>query len=344
MKRGILYAVLCVILIIACAKQAEIVVLDKTDPAYTLGKALADSLSYMDPDSNQVFASTKYFKISAGEVLKTIDVTMGNRTESIKTLRKQQLARYARQITTKMVEEKLLTRAANKAGIKVAPAAVDSILNVQYQRVGGEDKYAELLAKYGLTLDFVKKDIQRSELLSRYIQKYIDEEATVPEDELKKAYEASVGDTLVTVRHILFITQNKTEAEKKKILKQAEEVLKRARAGEDFSELARTYSEDPGSKENGGLYENFKRGEMVKPFEDASFTVPIGDVSDIVETRYGYHIIKVIDRKKNDKTYEEAKPDLEKNLKKADRTNIISQHIEQLKKDAKFKLGEMFQS
>jgi len=344
MKRGIIYAVLCVILMIACAKQAEIVVLDKTHPAYELGKALSDSLAYLDPDSNQVLASSKYFNISAGEVLQTIHTAMGNQAERLKTLRTTQLARYANQITTKLAEEKLLTRAANKAGVKVSSAQVDSILDMQYQRVGGEEKYAELLQKYGLSLDFVKKDIERSELLGKYIEKYIDEEATVSEEAVKQAYDEAADDTLVSVRHILFLTQDKSNSEKKKIKKEAEKVLAKARQGEDFAELAATYTEDPGSKENGGLYENFKRGDMVKPFEEASFTLPIGGISGLVETRYGYHIIKVIDRKANDKTFEEAKPEIEKELKRADRSGIISKHIEELKEKANFEMGEMFQS
>ena len=63
-------------------------------------------------------------------------------------------------------------------------------------------------------------------------------------------------------------------------------ILTRAKAGEDFGELAKRFSEDPGSKDKGGLYENFKRGTMVKPFEDAAFTVTIGELSDIIETQF----------------------------------------------------------
>jgi hypothetical protein len=86
------------------------------------------------------------------------------------------------------------------------------------------------------------------------------------------------------------------------------------------------FSEDPGSKNTGGLYENFPKGQMVKPFEDAAFTLPIGSLSDIVETPYGYHILKIIDRKKETKPYEEVKKDLEEEqetfLEKARKNDI----------------------
>ena len=77
---------------------------------------------------------------------------------------------------------------------------------------------------------------------------------------------------------------------------QAEEILKRARAGEDFSKLAAEFSIDPGSKTKGGDLGWFGHGQMIKPFEDAAFALQPGQISDVVETDFGYHIIKVEER------------------------------------------------
>jgi len=86
------------------------------------------------------------------------------------------------------------------------------------------------------------------------------------------------------------------ELDPAKARSQAEEILKRARAGEDFAKLAEQYSSDPGSKVKGGDLGWFGRGQMVKPFEDAAFSMQPGQISDIVESDFGYHIIKVEER------------------------------------------------
>lgn len=159
--------------------------------------------------------------------------------------------------------------------------------------------------------------------------KYIEEVAlkdvdlTITENEMRANYEqnkAKYSQETATVRHILFLTEGKSPDEVKKVKTLAEDVKKRAKAGEDFVSLVETYSEDPGSKTIGGLYENFTRGRMVQTFEDASFTLPIGSISDLVETPYGYHIIKIEERqegKKFEDVREEVKLTLEEQKREA---------------------------
>jgi peptidyl-prolyl cis-trans isomerase C len=127
----------------------------------------------------------------------------------------------------------------------------------------------------------------------------------VSDDEVKKFYEDHPADfeepEKVRASHILISTRDPiTNAELAKEKKEAkhklaEDLLKRARAGEDFAKLAREFSEDPGSKAKGGEY-TFARGAMVPEFEAAAFALKTNQVSDIVATQFGYHIIKLFEK------------------------------------------------
>jgi len=97
----------------------------------------------------------------------------------------------------------------------------------------------------------------------------------------------------VRASHILLNTGGKDEAA---VRKQAEELLAKIKAGADFAELAKKYSEDPGSKEKGGDLDFFPRGQMVPEFEQAAFSLQPGQVSELVKTQYGFHIIKVVEK------------------------------------------------
>ena len=114
-----------------------------------------------------------------------------------------------------------------------------------------------------------------------------------------KDYIKYLSDSKISVRHILVqfpegITAESTYEEKAETRKEAEEVLKKAKAGEDFDELVFNYSDDPGQPKSGYTFAN--DGSMVQEFADASFKLNIGDISEIVETSFGYHIIKRTER------------------------------------------------
>ena len=122
----------------------------------------------------------------------------------------------------------------------------------------------------------------------------------------------------IRASHILLNTGGKDEAT---VRKQAEDILKQARAGADFAALAMKYSEDEGSKVNGGDLDYFSRGRMVPEFENAAFALQPGQISDLVKSQYGFHIIKLVDRKPAvTRTFDEVRPQIEEQLK-AQRTD-----------------------
>ena len=117
----------------------------------------------------------------------------------------------------------------------------------------------------------------------------------------------------VTVSHILLKTEGKDDAAVKK---QIDDILAKAKAGEDFAQLANKYSEDEGSNKKGGVYDFFGRGTMVKEFEDTAFALKPGEIGEPVKTQFGYHIIKGGEKRAaTTKTLEEVRPQIEDQLK-----------------------------
>ena len=135
----------------------------------------------------------------------------------------------------------------------------------------------------------------------------------VSDDDLKAQYQRDIQQyqvpNRVHVEHILLMTVGKTDAEIAEIKQKAEDVLKQAKKpGAKFEDLAKKYSEDPGTKDKGGDLGWVTQGQTVKEFETTAFTLPKGSISDLVKTEYGFHIIKVLDKETaHTKPFEEVK-------------------------------------
>jgi parvulin-like peptidyl-prolyl isomerase len=323
----------------ACAPKAEKAVLKEGTPAYALAQELAKIMPALGPDKTTVIAEAKGIAVTAAEVIQTIRDNRGAQAEQLKSLDAGQLKEILEKGALDIAQRKLLLDAAKKAKTVLPPSKLDQALQAQYGRAGGEEAFRKTLEGAGVSFDHVKANIQDSLLISNFLEGIAQAGPKITEEELRKAYAVeTAGDKTASVRHILLLTQGKTEAEKAEALKKIEGILARAKAGEDFAELAKQYTEDPGSKDNGGLYENFGRGQMVKPFEDAAFSVPVGETSGIVETAYGYHIIKVVDRKKETRPFEEVRAELESRLAQAKQGTAVQDYVNGLKEKAKFKL------
>ena len=170
----------------------------------------------------------------------------------------------------------------------------------------------------------------------------------ITDDDVKKFYEENPAKfeqpEMVRASHILIGTKDQasntdlSEEQKKVKLKLAEDIRKRAVAGEDFAKLAKEYSDDPGSKDKGGEY-TFPRGQMVPEFEAAAFSLGTNQVSDIVTTQFGYHIIKTSE-KFPAKKLELAKvsDDLKEGLKTQELQKQLPDYLEKAQKESNIEI------
>ncbi len=175
----------------------------------------------------------------------------------------------------------------------------------------------------------------------------------VTDDELKAIYQQNIQQyevpDRVHVEHILLTTVGKTDAEVAEVKKKAEDILAQARKkGANFEELAKKYSEDPGSKTKGGDLGWLVHGQTVPEFDKAAFNTPKGDISDLVRTQYGFHIIKVLDKENaHTKPFDEVKDEIRTPylLQKVDQheASIADQMSSQIRQSNKTTLDELAQ-
>lgn len=182
----------------------------------------------------------------------------------------------------------------------------------------GEEGYNKQLSDLNIT----------EEDLTEYIINYF----AVEDYFVNKRYKENKEDfTVATVSHILILVDDQRTDEEARQL--AEDVLEQLKAGADFGELAQKYSEDPGSKDNGGTYENVSVALWVPEFKEASLTLPLNEVSDLIKTDYGYHIITVSDRYIPE--LEEITPDERERAYSEEYTNFLTNELPGLIKDKK---------
>lgn len=220
----------------------------------------------------------------------------------------------------------LAGQADEKAQQDGAKSAEEQFTN--FKNSVGEEQFQKMLTDQKLTEQDVKN------YMTRIMTVIKSETNKVTDEQVKKEFETNIDQfTTASVRHVLInFTDPKTNKErpKEEALKLAKEVKDKLDNGADFAEIAKKYSEDPGSAENGGLYENSPVGQWVEAFKEAAKTQKVGEIGEPVETEYGYHIIKVESRNEAsfDKLTAEQKDGLKNKLASDTITNFMSTELE----------------
>ena len=206
-----------------------------------------------------------------------------------------------RKVLDDLVTYTMLKQEAKARNIEVADAEVEQQLAAMKQQAGDEAKFTKALAARNMTLDRLRSDARAQLSISKMMDAQISSAAAATDADAKSFYEKNPdkfkrGES-VRASHILIrVSEQATDAEKSKARARIEGILKRAKAGEDFAVLAREHSQD-GSATQGGDLNYFVKGQMVQPFDQVAFSLKPNEISDVVTTQFGYHIIKVVDHK-----------------------------------------------
>lgn len=165
------------------------------------------------------------------------------------------------------------------------------------QQIPDPKAFNKALAERNMTLERLRADIRNDIAINKMMQAEAASTPAVTDADIQEFYQKNPDEfTGLRASHILIRPDGFDEASKSKARTQAEEVLKQAKGGADFAELARKHSAD-GSAQQGGDLGFFTRSSMVPPFSNAAFALKPGEISDVVETQFGFHIIKANERK-----------------------------------------------
>ena len=257
-----------------------------------------------------------------------------------KSLSDSQLREVEKKILESLINRDLLYQESKAKGIQVEGAALNKQLKRLKENFPSEEEFKNALIVMNLSEAGIKSQIERDLTVQKFIDIQFNEKITVSGKE-SKAYYDSNKDSFrqpeqVHARHILIKVDFQDDNSQKAVArKKIEEIQKKVRKGEDFASLAKAFSQCPSSTKGGDLG-YFSRGQMVEPFGEAAFVLKPGEVSSIIETRFGYHLIKAIDKKPETiMSYEEIKDKIQQYKKQQKVQEQLNQYIEELKGKAK---------
>jgi peptidyl-prolyl cis-trans isomerase C len=238
-----------------------------------------------------------------------------------------------------LITKELLYEASQKAQIKVEDSEVDKNLQQEISKFPNKEAFDSVLKRENITEDELKSAIRYGIAIQTYVEDMYVSKTSVLDEELKTYYDSNPAlfkhPEMVKASHILIkLDPQADEAQKIEARKKIDDIAKKLTAGEDFAELAKNYSECPSSA-NGGDLGSFRRGQMVQAFEDAAFSMNPGEISPVVETHFGFHIIKVSEKQPEGTfPFEEVKPQIQQVLTREKVQKLLEKDIENLKSKA----------
>jgi peptidyl-prolyl cis-trans isomerase C len=310
---------------------------DTTNPAAAKPEAKPKDLF-----ENQVVAKGKGVEVKRSRLDEEMVAIRGSAEARGQMIPPEQMVVLEQQILDRIIQIQLLSSKATAEDKTKAKENCDKRFETIKTRAGTDEVLDRQLKSVGMTREVLKTKMLEESVAEAVIEREL--KINITDDQVKKFYDENPAKfeqaEMVRASHILLMTKDQTTGEdlpadkKEAKKKQAEDLLKRARGGEDFAKLAKEFSEDPGSKDKGGEY-TFPRGQMVPEFEASAFSLKTNEVSDIVTTQFGYHIIKLSEKMPAKKVeLAKASSDIKDYLKQQAAQKEMPAYMERIKKEA----------
>jgi peptidyl-prolyl cis-trans isomerase C len=251
-----------------------------------------------------------------------------------------QFQELRKNVLENMINLELLYQESQKRGVKVKEVAIEEHLKLLRKGFSNEDEFQKALKEMNLSDADFRSHIEKNLSVQQFVDKEVVQGISVSDKEVRTYYDSHPEffkrPEQVRASHILIKVDPQADASQRDLaLKRIKEIQQMLQKGQDFAALAKEFSQGPTAARNGDLG-YFGRGQMVKPFEKIAFALRPGEVSGIVETQFGYHLIKCTDKKPESTfAYEDVKTKLHDYLKREKERAEVASYLEKLKGKAK---------
>ena len=272
-------------------------------PATKPADAAAPKISSLFPD--EVIAKGKGVEVKRSALDEAFIALKSNAAAQGQNIPESQRPILEARLLDRLIITQVLTNKATVADKAKARESTDKFIGDTKKKLPNEEAFQRELIAMGMTLDQFQKRVLEQAIAEAVLDRELKNKITISDERLKKFYDENPKQfeqpETVRASHVLLATKDPATRQdlstEQKMAKKAtaEKVLARAKKGEDFTVLVKEFSEDPGSKDKGGEY-TFPRGQMVPEFEAAAFSLNQNQISDIVTTAFGFHIIKLLEK------------------------------------------------
>ena len=253
------------------------------------------------------------------------------------------ITRFQKKALGKLIDNELVYQEGRKLTVKNVDAKVDQKFNTMKRKYQTDERFENHLKRNNQTIEGVKASIRKGIYIEEYLKQQGITDPEIPEEKIREFYEANPESyrrkESISVSHILIkLDENPGPEEKEKAFKKAEDIRKEILAGANFAEMAKTHSEC-NSASGGGYLRYINRGYMPEEFDKVAFALEEGKVSDVVKTKFGYHIILVAKKVPAGITpYEEVRDFIKKFLQEDESKVLLEAHLTTLREKAKIEI------